>query len=268
MKTKITRENARAVLEEHGAMLTRISQSKVTANADEYSQGVRAHPYFDEMKELISAWTWERFPTGFRGIEIGAGGGNLTEALVKLPFETLIVTDLDEENQYVERLTAEFGHIKGVQFERRDICEPQPEDDFDVVFSCAVDHHVAFEDKPGFLSNVIAMLKPGGFYVSADVLVTPYDKESDSSRLDSVTFFHAVIVDEAIRKGKPGPARISYTAWLNELASCDEYKVSPNEYLDLAKMAGFLVGKDSLVKVGPKDEDVHGIYVAFLQRPI
>lgn len=101
-------------------------------------------------------------PHGKRALEVGCGGGILTEEIARLGFET---TGIDPSAHSLKIAT---GHARGsgltITYEQgAGEALPYADNAFDAVFCCDVLEHV--RDLPKVISEISRVLKPGGIFV-------------------------------------------------------------------------------------------------------
>jgi 2-polyprenyl-6-hydroxyphenyl methylase/3-demethylubiquinone-9 3-methyltransferase len=101
-------------------------------------------------------------PKGKTALEIGSGGGILTEEIYKMGFTT---TGIDPAQESVNTAT---NHAKSaglnIRYEKG-VGEqlPYPDNSFDCVFCCDVLEHV--RDLPKVIAEISRVLKPGGVFI-------------------------------------------------------------------------------------------------------
>ena len=117
------------------------------------------------LRHLDSPKTGETLPlSGLRVLDIGCGGGILSEAVARLG-ATVTGIDVVERNLIIARRHAEEG---GLRIDYRCIAAENLSEEghrFDVVLNMEVVEHVA--DLPLFLKSVSALVKPGGVLIVA-----------------------------------------------------------------------------------------------------
>ena len=102
-------------------------------------------------------------PKGKAALEVGSGGGILTEEICKMGFATTGVEPADESlatarnHAKAEGLPITYDKGTGEQL-------PYPDQSFDVVFCCDVLEHV--RDLPKVISEISRVLKPGGVFMT------------------------------------------------------------------------------------------------------
>lgn len=101
-------------------------------------------------------------PNGKTALEVGSGGGILTEEICKMGFTTSGIDPAEESLQTarnhaeVEGLTITYEKGSGEEI-------PFPDQSFDCVFCCDVLEHV--RDLPKVISEISRVLKPGGVFI-------------------------------------------------------------------------------------------------------
>lgn len=99
---------------------------------------------------------------GKTALEVGCGGGILTEEIAKMGFETTGI-DPSEESLNIARNHAKHGGLK-IKYEKGSgESLPYSNNSFDVVFCCDVLEHV--RDLPKVISEISRVLKPGGVFI-------------------------------------------------------------------------------------------------------
>jgi 2-polyprenyl-6-hydroxyphenyl methylase/3-demethylubiquinone-9 3-methyltransferase len=111
--------------------------------------------------------TAERPFAGLTLLDVGCGGGLLSEPMARLGF-TVTGIDAGEKNIAVAKLHAEAG---GLPIDYRCATPEAIEGDFDVVMAMEVVEHVPDVDL--FLKATAARLKPGGAFLAATMNRTP-----------------------------------------------------------------------------------------------
>jgi 2-polyprenyl-6-hydroxyphenyl methylase/3-demethylubiquinone-9 3-methyltransferase len=100
-------------------------------------------------------------PRGMTALEVGCGGGMLSEEIARLGFTTVGVDPSEPSLQVARRHAAavgvEISYLKGAGE-----ALPFPDQSFDVVFCCDVLEHV--RDVPKVIAEISRVLKPGGVF--------------------------------------------------------------------------------------------------------
>ena len=101
-------------------------------------------------------------PKGKTALEVGSGGGILTEEICKMGFNTTGIDPADE-SLLTARNHAKAGGLN-IQYDKG-IGEqlPYPDQCFDVVFCCDVLEHL--RDLPKVISEISRVLKPNGVFI-------------------------------------------------------------------------------------------------------
>jgi 2-polyprenyl-6-hydroxyphenyl methylase/3-demethylubiquinone-9 3-methyltransferase len=101
---------------------------------------------------------------GLRILDVGCGGGILSESLARLGAE---MTAIDPAKRNIEVARAHAGR-SGLSIDYRNVTVEQLREEdpsFDAVLAMEVIEHV--RDVPGFLRDAAAMVRPGGLLVAA-----------------------------------------------------------------------------------------------------
>jgi 2-polyprenyl-6-hydroxyphenyl methylase/3-demethylubiquinone-9 3-methyltransferase len=101
-------------------------------------------------------------PVGKQALEVGCGGGILTEEIARLGFDT---TGIDP-SEHSLNIAANHAQVSGLNIKYEHgtgEALPYPAAAFDVVFCCDVLEHV--RDLPKVISEISRVLKPGGVFV-------------------------------------------------------------------------------------------------------
>lgn len=138
--------------------------------------------YLDEMLEEIPVYAelQERAAQATAGIEpatileLGIGTGETTRrVLERHPGATL--TAIDASPEMLERAQAAFPR-SDLRLSRLE--DPLPEGPFDLVFSALAVHHLDGVGKRNLFRAVAEVMRPGGWFVLADIVVP--EREEDS----------------------------------------------------------------------------------------
>jgi tRNA (cmo5U34)-methyltransferase len=138
--------------------------------------------YLDEMLEEIPVYAelQERAAQATEGIEaatileLGIGTGETTRrVLERHPGATL--TAIDASPEMLERAQAAFPS-SDLRLSRLE--DPLPEGPFDLVFSALAVHHLDGAGKRDLFRAVAEVMRPGGWFVLADIVVPEREEES------------------------------------------------------------------------------------------
>jgi tRNA (cmo5U34)-methyltransferase len=144
-------------------------------------------PAFAEFQEQTAAAT-EGVDVGAM-LELGIGTGE-TARRVRAVHPDARLTAIDSSAEMLERARSEFP---GADLRLARLEDALPEGPFDLVYSALAIHHLDGAGKRDLFRRVAAVLRPGGVFVLADVVVpddpddqqTPIDGEYDlPDRLD------------------------------------------------------------------------------------
>lgn len=101
-------------------------------------------------------------PTGKTALEVGCGGGILTEEICKMGFTTTGIDPSDESLHTAANHAKEGGLAISYQKGTGELL-PYQDHSFDFVFCCDVLEHVS--DLPKVISEISRVLKPGGIFI-------------------------------------------------------------------------------------------------------
>ncbi len=111
-------------------------------------------------------------------LEIGCGNGLVTKHLAEDYIAD--VTGIDIDPQQIEMARSSVDGLENLRYLEADATDlPFGESSFDVVFSFGVLHHI--KDWLDALKEVKRVLKPGGYFVYADIIYPERITEMDSS---------------------------------------------------------------------------------------
>jgi len=195
--------------------------------ADDYDRTIRTFiPNYEPMLERIVHWLDGRVPAGGLVVDLGAGTGGLTAAILDaLPDVRVQLVDVDPN--MLEVAAARCARHEG-RFELRHGRFEDPLPDCHGVVATLALHHVATHDeKRALYRSIHSALEPGGLVVVGDVLVYPEGPERDGMRRD----WYAHMAQYGISAEQ---ADAHFAQWAEE----DVYLTLPDE-LALIAEAGF-----------------------------
>jgi tRNA (cmo5U34)-methyltransferase len=126
-------------------------------------------PVFDEFQERAAAATEGAAATEI--LELGVGTGETAKRVLARHRGARLV-GIDESEAMLEAADLE-ADLRVSRLE-----DPLPEGPFDLVVSCLAVHHLDGEGKRDLFRRIAAVLRPGGRFVLADVIVP--DREEDA----------------------------------------------------------------------------------------
>jgi SAM-dependent methyltransferase len=119
-----------------------------------------------------------RLGSGWRCLEVGAGGGSLVEWMVQ---RGAMVTAVDIDTRFIEHLASDAVDVR-----RIDICTDElPDGEFDLVHARLVLEHLT--DRKQILGRLAATLRPGGWIVIEDYDWTCFGWDPQEPSLDATT---------------------------------------------------------------------------------
>jgi 2-polyprenyl-6-hydroxyphenyl methylase/3-demethylubiquinone-9 3-methyltransferase len=111
-------------------------------------------------KELFQQMNFD--PNGKTALEVGSGGGILTEEICRMGFTTTGIDPADESVTTAKNHAQSEGlNIRYEKGSGENI--PYPDQSFDTVFCCDVLEHV--RDLPKVIAEISRVLKPGGIFI-------------------------------------------------------------------------------------------------------
>lgn len=135
-----------------------------------YLENMRADiPVFDELQDETARATEGVAARDI--LELGVGTGMTAKRVLAVHPKAKLV-GIDES----EAMLAEADVAGDLRVSRLE--DPLPEGPFDLVVSCLAIHHLDADDKRDLFRRIAAVLKPGGRFVLADVVVP--EREEDA----------------------------------------------------------------------------------------
>jgi tRNA (cmo5U34)-methyltransferase len=149
---------------------------------ESYPDRVRSKvPQYDELEDTLAGATEELAIT--RILDLGAGTGETARrVLAKHPRARVVLVDASTEMLEAARLALPEARVE--QIIVRQLEDPLPDGPFDLVVSALAVHHLGSPDKQVLFQRIAELLRPGGRFVLADVIV-PEDPSWVVSPLDS-----------------------------------------------------------------------------------
>jgi tRNA (cmo5U34)-methyltransferase len=135
-----------------------------------YLEEIRADiPVFDELQEETAKATEGTFARDI--LELGIGTGETARrVLQRHPSARIVGIDSSEDMLAAADLDAELRVSR--------LEDPLPDGPFDLVVSCLAIHHLDSMGKRDIFERVAAVLRPGGRFVLADVVVPDHAEDA------------------------------------------------------------------------------------------
>ena len=135
-----------------------------------YLESMRADiPVFDELQEETARAT--DGVEAARILELGVGTG-MTASRILASHPGARLVGIDESESMLAAADVE-GDLRVSRLE-----DPLPEGPFDLVVSCLAIHHLDADGKRDLFRRVAAVLRPGGRFVLADVVVPKLEEDA------------------------------------------------------------------------------------------
>lgn len=228
---------------------------------DLYHQVEQSHPFYMEMTTEISAFLAQRCKPKqiYRMLELGAGTGLFTEALLRHP--CLEVSALDIDTNCCHLLSQQFGEkIRVLHGDATTYCE---EGGFDIVSSVFAHDHINHDLADAFARNIKNNLKKGGFYIMGGEYLADYD--TDIERREAIYKYHCFIINKALREGNFRVAQIEINALESGIDMVGDFKRKESAFEAQMISAGLRLCFKK--KIGPDvPDDVGGVFVYVYAR--
>jgi tRNA (cmo5U34)-methyltransferase len=150
-------------------------------------------PSFDLLYDAAASVVAMSVPNGPRILDLGAGTGLLSEAvLARVPDATLLLVDHSEA--MLQRAVQRFDALGNVDTLVSDLTDPLPAGPFDAVVSGLSIHHLPHEDKRHLFARIHKALRPGALFVNVEQVLAPappveamYDRQHERHVLAAKT---------------------------------------------------------------------------------
>ena len=149
---------------------------------DSYLEFVRLEiPEYDELEEIVAEAA--SAVAAARILDLGSGTGETARrVLERHAGASIVLVDSSAEMLTAAREALAKDRIESVLVQRLE--DPLPAGPFDLVVSALAVHHLESADKQVLFQRIAEVLKPGGRFVLADVVV-PQDSELASTPVAS-----------------------------------------------------------------------------------
>jgi tRNA (cmo5U34)-methyltransferase len=136
---------------------------------DSYLEFVRLEiPEYDELEETVAEAA--STSAAARILDLGAGTGETARrVLERHPGASIVLVDSSAEMLAAAREALAEDRVESVLVQRLE--DPLPPGPFDLVVSALAVHHLESADKQVLFERIAGVLKPGGRFVLADVIV-------------------------------------------------------------------------------------------------
>jgi ubiquinone/menaquinone biosynthesis C-methylase UbiE len=140
---------------------------------------------------------------GLRCLDIGCGGGDVSCELARLvgPSGSVVGMDIDEVKIAIAREEAAALDISNLEFRACNLCETEPQPEFDFVYARFLLTHLT--DPDAMLAKIRSALRPGGTLVVADIDFRGYFSYPESPALAR----YVALYTEAVKR-RGGDANI------------------------------------------------------------
>lgn len=195
--------------------------------ADDYDRTIRTFiPHYERMLATIVDWLGGHVPPGGLVVDLGAGTGALSAAILdRLPDVRVELVDVDPN---MLEIAAERCAVHAGRFELRRGRFDDPLPPCHAVVATLALHHVADRaDKRDLYRRILAALEPSGLVAVGDLLIHPEGPERERMLRD----WYRHMEEHGIT---PAEADAHFAAWAEE----DSYVPLPDE-LALLGEAGF-----------------------------
>jgi tRNA (cmo5U34)-methyltransferase len=173
-------------------------------------------------------------------LDLGAGTGFFTQAVLRR-FPNCRVIAVDGAPSMVElaktRLGAEASRVDFRVGDFRELSRLIPNEHGEFVFSSYALHHLTPGEKTGVVRDVLSFLKPGGWFLNADVVTAGH--EQTEARIQDIRI--QGVVQRASGRDERFPDTVSVRAFLDDLEARDHDKPLPViEELRILKQGGLM----------------------------
>jgi ubiquinone/menaquinone biosynthesis C-methylase UbiE len=196
------------------------------------------HPNRSRMVEIALEVVPFDVKAAFTVLDLGAGTGFFTQAVLRR-YPNCRVIAVDGAASMVElaktRLGAEASRVEFRVGDFRELSRLIPNEHGEFVFSSYALHHLTPEEKTGVVRGALSFLKPGGWFLNADLVTTGHERTE--ARIQDVRI--QGIVQRASGRDERFPDAVSVRTFLDDLEARDHDKPLPvTEELRILKQGG------------------------------
>jgi tRNA (cmo5U34)-methyltransferase len=203
------------------------------------------HPNRHKMLQIVLELLPFSAEASFTALDLGVGTGFFSQAILR-KFQNSRVIALDGAASMIEMAKGRLGQMADrVDFrigDFRNLSEVLRGERGDLVYSAYALHHLTAPEKAGVIGEVLKFLKPGGWFLNADLIIG-HDAQIES-RIQDIRV-HG-IVDRARRNGSSNNkderfvSAASTRAFIDNLQSREhDQPLTLNEDLQILREAGF-----------------------------
>lgn len=216
-----------------------------------YHTAIAGDPLIVSMQRDMAHMVARRIECNERVLEVGCGTGLLTNQLIKVARENLLVaSDPDIESIGYARRVGSANLAK--RWVVLDMLSPAVQGPFGIVVSSLADHHIRPTRKGDYFLAIRRLLATKGVFISGDEFIGDYRTEEDYAR--RLGEYHAYVISDAESRGAWEESQVERQAWLKGLEGEGEYKTSVTRYQELTRRAGLELA--CRIRIGP---DVPGL---------
>ena len=198
------------------------------------------HPNRGKMADVAIDFLAACQPAPAHILDLGCGTGFVAGKLLAR-FDDVRVTALDGAQAMLDMSRVRLA----AQASRLDLCRAEfgqigkagfAPGSFDAIFSAYALHHLSRDDKAALLARCRRLLKPGGWFFNADIVINPSDTIED--------IMQSLRAEGIVARARPGDARFAdaagTSAWLAQMEAAEgDQPLGMQEDLALYAEAGF-----------------------------
>jgi tRNA (cmo5U34)-methyltransferase len=150
------------------------------------------HPNRNKMSAIATDFLPYSKEDEIKAFELGIGTGFFTESFLNAYPKAKIVA-VDGAAKMLELAKERLGEQKGVDYRVCDFTKIEEaldsNDSYDVIFTSFALHHLDDSEKTELLHKMYAVLKPGGWFINADIIIGPsilMEERNQQLRVDGI----------------------------------------------------------------------------------